>query len=430
MASASSPSPEGPERPASRSPAAWWYRVTGPDGPVPGEKSTLSYYTLLVAVLFLLTIGLIMVFSVQSVILAPQEESAFTLFSRYLLYAAGGLVAMFITSRLPQRWIQLMTFPVLGLGVALQASIFLFPSVRTCGGGNCNWVAVPVLGTVQPSEFIKLGLCLFVGYIAARHTERLSGFKNVALWVLAPAGLAVGAVLLGHDLGTVIILAMLVAGALWMAGLRWPWFAGLGSLGLIVFSGMSMFQPNRRARIMAWLHPEIADPFDAGYQPKHGRWALGTGGWWGVGPGSSRQKWGYLTQADSDYIFAVLGEEFGLAGSLVVIILFAVVGWCCARIIRRSQSLYVAAVTGGIMTWVVGQALVNMSVVVGLLPVLGVPLPLVSHGGSSLVSVLLACGVLLSFARNESGAAEALRSRPSAVSRTLAVISPRRRNRA
>ena len=221
----------------------------------------------------------------QSVILAPQEESAFTLFSRYLLYAAGGLVAMFITSRLPQRWIQLMTFPVLGLGVALQVSIFLFPSVRTCGGGNCNWVAVPVLGTVQPSEFIKLGLCLFVGYIAARHTERLSGFKNVALWVLAPAGLAVGAVLLGHDLGTVIILAMLVAGALWMAGLRWPWFAGLGSLGLIVFSGMSMFQPNRRARIMAWLHPEIADLFDAGYQPKHGRWALGTGDWWGVGPG-------------------------------------------------------------------------------------------------------------------------------------------------
>ncbi|WP_244671542.1 FtsW/RodA/SpoVE family cell cycle protein, partial [Actinomyces succiniciruminis] len=189
------------------------------------------------------------------------------------------------------------------------------------------------------------------------------------------------------------------------------------------------FPTRRSSDLLAWLHPERYDPLDVGYQPLHGRYALGTGGWWGVGPGSSRQKWGYLTQADSDYIFAVLGEEFGLVGTLLVILLFAVVGWCCLRIIRRSDSLYAAVVVGGIMTWIVGQALINMSVVVGLLPVLGVPLPLISAGGSALVSVLFAVGVLLAFARNEPGAPEALRSRSGAVRRTLAVIAPRRRKR-
>ena len=191
-----------------------------------------------------------------------------------------------------------------------------------------------------------------------------------------------------------------------------------------------MLSANRRARIMAWLHPEAADPLDVGYQPLHGRYALGTGGWAGVGPGSSRQKWGYLTQADSDYVFAVLGEEFGLVGTVLVMGLFAVVGWCCLRIMRRSQDLYVGVVTGGIMCWIIGQALVNIGVVVGILPVLGVPLPLISAGGSSLVFVLIAVGVLLSFARHEPGAERAFATHGGAVRRTLAVISTRRRNRA
>ena len=166
-----------------------------------------------------------------------------------------------------------------------------------------------------------------------------------------------------------------------------------------------------------------------GYQPKHGMWALGTGGWLGVGPGSSRQKWGYLTQADSDYIFAVLGEEFGLVGTLVVIALFAVIGACCLRLMRRHTSLYVVATTSAIGAWIVGQAIINMGVVTGALPVLGVPLPLVSRGGTALVSVLLAIGVLLSFARHEPGAQEALSTSPGALRRSLAVIVPRR-NRA
>ena len=244
------------------------------------------------------------------------------------------------------------------------------------------------------------------------------------------AGAAIEAAREVMDVGTVVILALLVGSCLWLGGLRWGWFAALGAFGALGFTAATMLSINRRGRIRAWLDPDGADPLGIGYQPVHGRYALGTGGLTGVGPGSSRQKWGYLTQADSDYVFAVLGEEFGLVGTMIVIALFLIIGWCCMRIMRRSTDRYVKVVTGGIMTWIVGQALVNMSVVVGLLPVLGVPLPLISAGGSSLVLVLLAVGVLLAFARCEPGAEEAFAARSGAVRRTLAVISPHRRNRA
>ncbi|SDN17824.1 cell division protein FtsW [Actinomyces ruminicola] len=415
---------------------AWWRRLRGADGPVKGESSTLSYYALLIATLALLAFGLIMVFSVQSVTTAAQGGNAFTAFSKYLVFAAVGLVGMVVLSRLPLRALKRLAWPALLLAFALQLLVFV-PGIGIDVYGNRNWIQLPAgLGTAQPSEFIKLGLCLYLGVMVSTRRDAFLGgvgtgreLARFAGWILLPAGVGIGMVMAGGDLGTVLVLTALVSGALWLGGLGWRWFATLGIVGLVGFAGASMLSANRRGRILAWLHPDRYDPLDVGYQPLHGRYALGTGGWWGVGPGSSRQKWGYLTQADSDYIFAVLGEEFGLVGALCVIVLFAVVGWCCLRIIRRSESLYVAVATGGIMTWIVGQALINMSVVVGLLPVLGVPLPLISAGGSALVSVLLAIGVLLAFARNEPGASEALRSRTGAVRRTLAVISPRRRKR-
>ena len=422
------PEPSGgrPAGPVRRGRSRLWARLTGPDGPVGQAHAALSYYALLISTLFLLTFGLIMVFSVQSVTIAAGGGSAFTAFLRYLVIAGVGLAAMVATSRIDRVWLQRLAVPALLLAAVLQ-SLVLVPSLATCAGGNCNWVRLPVVGQAQPSEFIKLALALYIGWVAARHKERLRGGWSVVLFVFAPAGAAIGLVMRGGDLGTVVILALLMAGALWMGGLGKTWFVGLFAAGLVAFGGATMLSANRRARIMAWLHPEAVD---VGYQPLHGRYALGTGGWAGVGPGSSRQKWGYLTQADSDYVFAVLGEEFGLVGTILVIGLFAVVGWCCLRIMRRSQDLYVGVVTGGIMCWIIGQALVNIGVVVGILPVLGVPLPLISAGGSSLVFVLTAIGVLLSFARHEPGAERAFATHGGAVRRTLAVISTRRRNRA
>ena len=389
------------------------------------EQATLTYYSLLVSTLVLETFGLIMVFSVQSVTVAANGGNAFTDFAKYLIFAVVGTLGMVGVSRMPLSWFPRVSWVVLGLTIAMQCLVFSPIGVNVYG--NRNWLLVPGIGTAQPSEFIKVALALVLGTLVTWCMARRRGRAVAAGW--GGVATAILAVLGGQDLGTVIILVLIVAGALWVGSLRKRWFALLGAGGILLFAAASMLSANRRARIIAWLHPEGADPTGVGYQPKHGMWALGTGGWFGVGPGSSRQKWGYLTQADSDYIFAVLGEEFGLVGALVVIILFAVIGCCCLRIMRRHSSTYVVATTSAIGAWIVGQAIINMAVVTGALPVLGVPLPLVSRGGTALVSVLLAIGVLLAFARHEPGAQEALSTSPGALRRSLAVIVPRR-NRA
>ena len=389
------------------------------------EQVTLTYYCLLISTLVLETFGLIMVFSVQSVTVAANGGNAFADFAKYLVFAVVGTVGMIGVSRMPLSWFPRVSWVVLGLTIAMQCLVFTPIGVNVYG--NRNWILVPGVGTAQPSEFIKVALALVLGTLATWYTAKRRDRTAVAGWV--GVAIAIVAVLGGQDLGTVIILVLIVAGALWVGGMRKRWFALLGVLGLLLFAGASLLSANRRARIIAWLHPEGADPTGVGYQPKHGMWALSTGGWFGVGPGSSRQKWGYLTQADSDYIFAVLGEEFGLVGTLVVIVLFAVIGGCCLRLMRRHSTTYVVATTSAIGAWIVGQAIINMSVVTGALPVLGVPLPLVSRGGTALVSVLLAIGVLLAFARHEPGAQEALSTSPGALRRSLAVIVPRR-NRA
>ena len=389
------------------------------------EQATLTYYCLLISTLVLETFGLIMVFSVQSVTVAANGGNAFTDFAKYLIFAVVGTLGMVGISRMPLSWFPRVSWVVLGLTIAMQCLVFTPIGVNVYG--NRNWIQVPGVGTAQPSEFIKVALALVLGTLVTWYTAKRRDRTVAAGW--AGVVIAILTVFGGQDLGTVIVLVLIVAGALWVGGLRKRWFALLGALGMLLFAGASMLSANRRARIIAWIHPEGADPTGVGYQPKHGMWALGTGGWFGVGPGSSRQKWGYLTQADSDYIFAVLGEEFGLVGTLVVIALFAAIGGCCLRIMRRHTSTYVVATTSAIGAWIVGQAIINMCVVTGALPVLGVPLPLVSRGGTALVSVLLAIGVLLAFARHEPGAQEALSTSPGALRRSLAVIVPRR-NRA
>jgi cell division protein FtsW len=184
---------------------------------------------------------------------------------------------------------------------------------------------------------------------------------------------------------------------------------------------MIVTSPNRLARFDVWLGRDT-DPFGAARQPLHGRYALADGGWWGVGLGASREKWQWLSEPHNDFIYAIIGEELGLPGTLVVLGLFATLALVCYRLVLRTDDFFIRLAAGGVMTWIVVQAMVNIGAVIGLLPVIGVPLPLVSSGGSSLVTTMLALGMLLSFARQEPGCAEALAARPSVVRRSLAVL--------
>jgi cell division protein FtsW len=384
------------------------------------DSPVTTYYLLLGLVLALVTIGLIMVLSASSIVSIDQTSSAYSIFLRQLVYAVVGFVALGVASRLPVGAWRRLAVPVFLVAVALQ--MLVLSPLGTSVNGNQNWIRLGGI-TIQPSELIKLALVLTGGLVLTAKRRHLRRFTHVLVPYLVPiCAVAIGSVVLGHDLGTVIVLGAIVAGVLFAAGvpLRWFAFAGVPFLGMAV--AFVVTSPNRLGRFDVWLGRDT-DQYGAARQPLHGRYALADGGWLGLGLGQSREKWGLLSEPHNDFIFAVIGEELGLPGTIAILLLFAGLAVTCYRLVSRTQDLFVRVTTAGIMTWVVFQAFVNIGAVIGLLPVIGVPLPLVSSGGSSLITTMLALGVLLSFARHEPGCAEALRARPSALRRSLAVVS-------
>jgi cell division protein FtsW len=385
------------------------------------NSAVTSYYVLAGATALLLVLGLVMVLSSSSVDSLAQSRSPYAQFLDQTKYALIGLPVLLVLARMPLRRLKVLAWPALVAAVALQGLVFT--PLGASQGGNRNWVRLPGF-QAQPSEVIKLALALWLGAVLARKLPLLHQWKHALVPAVPVAAGAIGVVLLGHDLGTAIVLFLLVFGALWVSGMKFRMFAvpvvavAAVTLPLVALSG------NRSGRIKAWLNPDAVDQAGLGvtYQSKHGIWALGTGGWGGLGLGQSREKWGYLPEAHNDFVFAIIGEELGLLGTLLVVALFGLLAFAMVRVIRRHDDAFAQITTGAIMFWLIGQALVNIAVVLGLLPVMGVPLPLVSAGGSALIMTMAALGVVLAFARSEPGAAEALSARPSVFRRSLAVL--------
>ncbi|MDD9206662.1 FtsW/RodA/SpoVE family cell cycle protein, partial [Georgenia sp. 10Sc9-8] len=276
------------------------------------------------------------------------------------------------------------------------------------------------------SEFLKLALALWLGLVLARKARLLDQWQHVLVPGLLVSGAAVGLVVLGHDLGTALVMVALVGGAMFVAGLPMRWFGAAAVLGAGAVAFLVVFSDNRMARVLTFLGIGESDPSGVGFQSQHGLFGLGTGGLSGVGLGASREKWSYLPEAHNDFIFAILGEELGLAGTLLVLALFAALAVGMFRVVRRHPDPFAKITCAGIASWILFQALVNIGVVIGLMPVIGVPLPLVSAGGSAMISTLLALGVVMAFARTEPGAQQVLQARRGAVRRSLAVVGRRR----
>jgi len=391
-----------------------------PSGSLLGQwnSAVTSYYVLLGATALLLVIGLVMVLSSSSVESLDDGHSPYAVFFDQAKYALIGLPLLFGLSRAPVRFFQAIAWPALAAAVAFQLTVF---TPLGCGaGGNTNWVCFAGF-SAQPSETIKLALAIWLGAVLARKLPLLRQWKHALIPAVPVAGVAVLVVLAGHDLGTALVLIMLVAGAMFVAGvpMRLFAFAALPAAALTAF--LTVNSSNRTERISSWLSDEC-DPTSSCYQTLHGGWGLASGGWGGLGLGESREKWSYLPAAHNDFIFAILGEELGLIGTLLVLGLFGLLAFAMIRVIRRHPDPFVQITTGAILCWIIGQALVNIAVVIGLAPVIGVPLPLVSAGGSALIMTMAALGVLISFARSEPGAAEALAARPGVFRRSLAVI--------
>jgi len=371
------------------------------------KAETPEYFLLLGTTLFLVVFGLVMVLSSSSIESWVSDGDFFARASRQAILAAVGVPLMLLAARAPavfwRRW----------AWHAILGSLVLQALVIAIGFGsdsyNNNWLTIAGF-TFQPSEFIKLGFVVWLALIVTRKAPvinewRANDWRQYALPLAPVAGGAIGLVMLGNDLGTTIILTAMVLGAMFFAGIRLRIMAVITAvLALGAFIAIRISE-SRSDRIDAWLTGcvGITDPDLSRfcYQPLHGWQALAHGGIFGVGLGNSEAKWSWLPEAETDFIFAVIGEELGLVGALIVVVLFAVLAVCFVRIARRQVDPFARLATSIAMVWIIGQALVNIAVVLGLLPVLGVPLPFISAGGSSLVTTLVAVGIVLSFARHD-----------------------------
>jgi cell division protein FtsW len=357
------------------------------------------YYLLLGSSMLLLSLGLVMVLSSSTVESYDAFGSVFTLASRQAIFAAIGVIMMMALSRMPVPFFRKFAWGFLILTAILLLLVFI-PGIGVSVNGQRNWIRLFGPFRLQPSEFAKLALIIWSADIFARKDAVLDRWAHLMVPFLPVAGGLIVLVLAEGDLGTAIIMGLIVAGLLFVVGAPARIFVAMASAGAIGILALSLRGGYRMRRFTAWLHPE-ADLDGAGWQLTQGKYALGSGGWWGVGLGGSREKWGALPEAHTDFIFPVIGEELGIFGALTVVVLFAAIAVLTMRMAARTDDIFIRVVCVGIVTWVVGQAMINLGAVLQLMPITGVPLPLVSYGGSSLLPSLMALGVLLAFARAE-----------------------------
>jgi len=357
---------------------------------------------------FLTIVGLVMVLSAGSVSAAQgYDGNSFWYFQRQVLYAGVGIGAAWMVARLSPRVWRAIGLPILAIAGVLML-IAAHPSSGTSLYGASRWIDLGPL-TLQPSELAKLGLVAVAATVLTNKWKRL----DEPMQLLIPLGPIVAVVaLLGvmqRDLGTTLILVGLVLVMLFAAGVRMRYLVlttGVGALGAIM---LIVGEAYRRTRFFdAWLDP-WADRQGNGYQLIQGLIAIGSGGWFGTGLGTSRAKWDFLPNAHSDFIYAVIGEELGLVGALVVLVAFGILIYAGIRIALHARGTFERLLAAGIIGWIGLQAIVNMGAVTGVLPITGVPLPLVSFGGTALVVTLVGIGVLASVARD---AASSARGRP------------------
>ncbi len=370
------------------------------------DRPLTSYYLLLGASALLLTIGLVMVLSASSVYSYRIYDDSYAVVEKQLMWVAIGVPCAWIASRLPLRWIRRLAYPGYAISLGLLLLTAFFGVERN---GNTNWLALGPI-QIQPSEVAKLALILWAAHVYANKDRRLASTHQIMVPVVPGLLLATGLVVFGRDLGTALVLFAILLGMLWVVGAPARFFAFSFSVVSVLAIYLATTNQERLQRITTFVDP-FKDYHTAGWQPAHGLYALSSGGWFGQGIGASQQKWGTLPEAHTDFIFAVLGEELGLVGTLLTVGLFVTIAWAAVRVASATADPFVRYMSFGIVVWLIGQMIINVGMVLALLPVIGIPLPLISYGGSGLVPSLVALGLLVGFARREPEAAAALRQR-------------------
>jgi cell division protein FtsW len=357
----------------------------------------------------LTTLGLVMVLSASSVESYASSGSSWVIGQRQAIFAAIGVPVLVVASRLPVRWFRRLAFALLVVALVLLVLV-LVPGIGVSVNGNQNWIDIGGPFRIQPAELAKLALVVWGADLLTRKRKLLHQQKHVLIPLIPVAALVVGLVLLGGDLGTSLILMAIVAGLLFIAGTPLRVFLGLATPVALLVVFLIFERSTRLSRLQSFLDP-FSDYQGAGWQAAHSMFALASGGWWGVGLGASREKWGSLPEAHTDFIFAIIGEELGLVGTITVLLLFGALLLGALRIAVVTDDLFVRFAAGGMVVWIGVQMIINVGGVLSVVPITGVPLPLVSYGGSALLATMFGLGMLLSFARDLPGARGALAAR-------------------
>jgi cell division protein FtsW len=328
-------------------------------------------------------------------------------FGRQVLWTLVGLVAFYLALRIPVNLMRRLAFPAFAITVVLLALV-LVPGIGKMSNGSRGWFVVAGL-SMQPSELTKIAFAIWGAHLlASRRMERAS-MREMLIPLVPAACVALALIVAQPDLGQTVSLGIILLGLLWYTGLPLRVFGS--SLFAVVISAavLAVSASYRSDRVRSWLHPG-ADPMDGGYQARQAKYALANGGVFGDGLGQGTAKWNYLPNAHNDFIFAIVGEELGFIGAVGLLCLFGLFAYTGMRIARRSADPFLRLLTATATMWVIGQAFINVGYVVGLLPVTGLQLPLISAGGTSTATTLLLMGVIASAARHEPEAVAALRA--------------------
>ncbi|MGY4975887.1 putative lipid II flippase FtsW [Streptomyces sp. 900105755] len=376
------------------------------------DRPLTAYYLILGGSLLIIVLGLVMVYSASQITALQMSLPGSFFFRKQFLAACIGGVLLLVASRMPVKLHRALAYPILAGAVFLMALVQV-PGIGMSVNGNQNWISLGGSFQIQPSEFGKLALVLWGADLMARKQEKrlLNQWKHMLVPLVPVSFLLLGLIMLGGDMGTAIILTAILFGVLWLAGAPTRLFAGVLSIAGVLGVILIKTSPNRMARLACIGAAEPRSGVADCWQAVHGIYALASGGLFGSGLGASVEKWGQLPEAHTDFIFAVTGEELGLAGTLSVLALFAALGYAGIRVAGRTEDPFVRYAAGGVTTWITAQAVINIGAVLGLLPIAGVPLPLFSYGGSALLPTMFAIGLLIAFARDEPAARAALAMR-------------------
>jgi cell division protein FtsW len=377
------------------------------------SRPMTPYYLVVGIMALLLLLGLVMVLSTGSIRNLSNGQSPYADFIKQLAGVGAGIPLALLAARSSPRVFRAAAYPLVAVSV-IGLCLTMIPSVSPPVNGASRWIAIGPL-TFQPSELAKLALVVWGADLLARKEKLglLTDWRHMLVPLMPVAGLLAMLVVAGDDLGTTFVLVIIFLALLWVAGAPGRVFILMIILMGLVLVLLAVTSPYRVDRLTSFLSDSGTTVTSQNYQALHGRIALGSGGLFGVGLGASGAKWGYVPEDWSDFIFAIIGEELGLIGTLCVTALYGALAYAGLRVARRAEDTFTRLAASAITAWIVMQAIVNMGAVIGVLPITGVPLPLVSEGLSSVLVTMVALGMLMSFARRGPGATEALAARGS-----------------